>query len=81
MDVSKSLNEIDTVGHRVVHGAKNSAAVYVSPMGWSVKLLNVLIWPHYITLNLTKIRAMDTIIPGIPQVAVFDTAFHQTMPD
>ena len=78
----KSLNEIDTVGHRVFHGgAQFSSSVRITNevIGKVVECIDLA--PLHNPPNLKGIRAMDAIIPGIPQVAVFDTAFHQTMPD
>ena len=78
----KSLNEIDAVGHRVVHGGeKFSSSVRITNevIGKVVECIDLA--PLHNPPNLKGIRAMDAIIPGIPQVAVFDTAFHQTMPD
>ena len=78
----KSLNEIDAVGHRVVHGGeKFSSSVLITNevIGKVVECIDLA--PLHNPPNLKGIRAMDAIIPGIPQVAVFDTAFHQTMPD
>ena len=78
----KSLNEIDAVGHRVVHGGeKFSSSVRITNevIGKVVECIDLA--PLHNPPNLKGIRAMDAIIPGIPQLAVFDTAFHQTMPD
>ena len=78
----KSLNEIDAVGHRVVHGGeKFSSSVRITNevIGKVVECIDLA--PLHNPPNWKGIRAMDAIIPGIPQVAVFDTAFHQTMPD
>ena len=80
--VIKSMDEIDAVGHRVVHGGeKFSSSVRITNevIGKVVECIDLA--PLHNPPNLKGIRAMDAIIPGIPQVAVFDTAFHQTMPD
>lgn len=78
----KSLNEIDAVGHRVVHGAeKFSSSVEITSevIGKMVECIDLA--PLHNPPNLKGIRAMSALIPGIRQVGVFDTAFHQTMPD
>jgi len=78
----KSYNEIDAVGHRVVHGGeKFSSSVQITNevIGKVVECIDLA--PLHNPPNLKGIRAMESLIPGIPQVAVFDTAFHQTMPD
>ncbi|MCD7930267.1 MAG: acetate kinase [Tannerellaceae bacterium] len=78
----QSLNEIDAVGHRVVHGAeKFSSSVEITPevIGKMVECIDLA--PLHNPPNLKGIRAMSALIPGIRQVGVFDTAFHQTMPD
>ena len=78
----KSFNEIDAVGHRVVHGGEAfSSSVEITPevIGKMVECLDLA--PLHNPPNLKGIRAMSALIPGIRQVGVFDTAFHQTMPD
>lgn len=78
----KSLKEIDAVGHRVVHGAdKFSSSVRITPevIGQMVECIDLA--PLHNPPNLKGIRAMQALMPDIPQVGVFDTAFHQTMPD
>ncbi|MDH6344069.1 acetate kinase [Parabacteroides sp. PFB2-12] len=78
----KSYEEIDAVGHRVVHGAEEfSSSVRITPevIGKMVECIDLA--PLHNPPNLKGIRAMETLLPGVPQVGVFDTAFHQTMPD
>lgn len=78
----KSYNEIDAVGHRVVHGGEAfSSSVEITPevIGKMVECIDLA--PLHNPPNLKGIRAMSALIPGIRQVGVFDTAFHQTMPD
>lgn len=79
--VIKSYSEIDAVGHRVVHGAeKFNKSVLITPeVVEQVKACYDLA-PLHNPANITGIEAIDAILPGVPQVAVFDTAFHQTMP-
>jgi acetate kinase len=77
----KSLNEIDAVGHRVVHGGEkfNSSVLITKEVIDSIKECFDLA-PLHNPANLIGIEAVEKSLPGIPQVAVFDTAFHQTMP-
>jgi acetate kinase len=76
----KSLEEIDAVGHRVVHGGEqfNSSVLLTDEVLAEVtKCIDIA--PLHNPPNLKGIKAMEELIPGIPQVGVFDTAFHQTM--
>ncbi len=77
----KSFEEIDAVGHRVVHGAeKFSKSVLITPeVIRQVKDCYDLA-PLHNPANITGIEAITALMPKVPQVAVFDTAFHQTMP-
>jgi acetate kinase len=77
-----SYDEIDAVGHRVVHGAEQfseSVEITQEVIGKLVECFDLA--PLHNPPNLKGIRAMEKLIPGISQVGVFDTAFHQTMPD
>ncbi len=76
----KSYEEIDAVGHRVVHGAeKFNKSVLITPeVVEQVKACYDLA-PLHNPANITGIEAIQAIMPSVPQVAVFDTAFHQTM--
>ena len=80
--VISSLSEISAVGHRVLHGGeKFSGSVIVDE-----KVIEAIeecceLGPLHNPANLTGIRACEQLMPGVPQVAVFDTGFHQTMPD
>lgn len=80
--VVKSLDEIGAVGHRVVHGGEKFAkSVVVTPeVKAAIAECNDLA-PLHNPANLIGIRACQAHMPGVPMVAVFDTAFHQTMPD
>lgn len=79
--VIASLSEIDAVGHRVAHGGENftSSAVIdedvIAAISDCIELA-----PLHNPANLIGVRSCQEIMPGVPQVAVFDTAFHQTMP-
>ena len=79
--VVKSLDEIGAVGHRVVHGGEKFAkSVVVTPeVKAAIAECNDLA-PLHNPANLIGIRVCSELMPGVPQVAVFDTAFHQTMP-
>lgn len=77
----KSYSEIDAVGHRVVHGAEkfNSSVLITDEVIQQVKDCYNLA-PLHNPANITGIEAITTLMPDVPQVGVFDTAFHQTMP-
>jgi acetate kinase len=76
----KNLEEIDAVGHRVVHGGeKFKASIYINEEVKSELEKNIALAPLHNPPNLKGITAIDELIPQIPQVSVFDTAFHQTM--
>ena len=79
--VIASLKEIDAVGHRIVHGGekfKGSVVIDDSVLE-AIAECNDLA-PLHNPANLIGIRVCSELMPGVPQVAVFDTAFHQTMP-
>ena len=77
----KSLEEVNAIGHRVVHGGEEfaSSAVITDEMIAAVEACNDLA-PLHNPANLIGIRVCAELMPGVPQVGVFDTAFHQTMP-
>jgi acetate kinase len=76
----KSLDEIDAVGHRVVHGGEFfSASELITDEVIDALVKCTDLAPLHNPPNLKGIRAMEELITGIPQVGVFDTAFHQTM--
>ena len=79
--VVKSLDEIGAVGHRVVHGGeKFTSSVVVTPeVKAGIEECNDLA-PLHNPANIIGITTCENLMPGKPQVAVFDTAFHQTMP-
>ena len=78
--VIKDLSEIDAVGHRVVHGGEKftSSVVIDEEVIAGVEECNPLA-PLHNPANLIGVRACQNLMPGVPNVAVFDTAFHQTM--
>ena len=79
--VIKSLDEINAVGHRVVHGGEKfaSSVVITDEVIKAIEECNDLA-PLHNPANLIGINACKAGLPGVPMVAVFDTAFHQTMP-
>ena len=78
----KSLEEIDAVGHRVVHGGeKFNSSVLITDEVIQRIVECIDIAPLHNPPNLAGIYAINELLPSVPQVAVFDTAFHQTMPD
>ena len=80
--VVKSLSEIGAVGHRVVHGGEKfaSSVVITDEVKATIEECNDLA-PLHNPANLIGINACEKLMPGTPMVAVFDTAFHQTMPE
>ena len=79
--VIKSVSEIDAVGHRVVHGGEAFAASVKidDAVMKAIEACNPLA-PLHNPANIIGIQACQKVMPGVPMVAVFDTAFHQTMP-
>ncbi len=76
-----SMKEIDAVGHRVVHGGEafNKSVLITDEVMKAIEDC-IPLAPLHNPANLTGIRACQKVMPGVPMVAVFDTAFHQTMP-
>ena len=76
-----SMKEIDAVGHRVVHGGEafNKSVLITDEVMKAIEDC-IPLAPLHNPANLTGIRACQQVMPGVPMVAVFDTAFHQTMP-
>ena len=79
--VIASMKEIDAVGHRVVHGGEKfaSSVVITDEVMAAIEECNPLA-PLHNPANIIGIKACQAKMPGVPMVAVFDTAFHQTMP-
>ena len=79
--VVASMKEIDAVGHRVVHGGEKFAksVVITDEVMKAIEECNPLA-PLHNPANIIGIKACQKLMPGVPMVAVFDTAFHQTMP-
>ena len=82
LGIIKSLNEIEGIGHRVVHGGEtfNDSALITDEVLAKIDELSELA-PLHNPANLTGIKAFQQVLPNVPAVAVFDTAFHQTMPE
>ena len=80
--VLKSLSEIGAVGHRIVHGGEKftSSVVITDEVIEAIKEVSDLA-PLHNPANLIGVDACMSLMPGTPMVAVFDTAFHQTMPE
>ncbi len=80
--VLHELSEIDAVGHRMVHGGEkfNKSVVLTPEVMASFAACNDLA-PLHNPANIKGVNAVSALLPNIPQVGVFDTAFHQTMPD
>ncbi|HBL36789.1 MAG TPA: acetate kinase, partial [Firmicutes bacterium] len=79
--VLRDLNEIDGIGHRVLHGGEVfKESVLVTPADVQKMEELIELGPLHMPANIMGIKACAELVPGVPQVAVFDTAFHQTMP-
>ncbi|KMK94152.1 acetate kinase [Rossellomorea marisflavi] len=80
--IISSLDEIEGIGHRVVHGGEvfNESVLITDEVLEKIDELSELA-PLHNPANLTGIQAFRNILPNVPAVAVFDTAFHQTMPE
>lgn len=80
--IIQSLDEIGGIGHRVVHGGEkfNDSILITEEVLKEIEELNDLA-PLHNPANIVGIRAFQEVLPNVPSVAVFDTAFHQTMPE
>lgn len=79
--VLKSLSDISAVGHRVLHGAEYFQESVIVDDGALAKMEELReLGPLHMPANIMGIRACMEIMPGVPQIATFDTSFHQTMP-
>ena len=80
--VLKNLEELDAVGHRMVHGGeKFNQSVRLTPEVMKAFAECNDLAPLHNPANIKGVNAVKALLPNIPQVGVFDTAFHQTMPD
>ena len=78
----KSMNEIDAVGHRILHsGGDYDRSVLITDEVLKVCESNAELAPLHQYANITGVNACRAIMPGVPMVATFDTAFHSTMPE
>ncbi|MDU4959959.1 MAG: acetate kinase [Sporomusaceae bacterium] len=79
--VLANLSEISAIGHRVVHGGEEFAdSVLITPGVMDALNRCIEMAPLHNPPNIFGIQACEKLMPGVPQVGVFDTAFHQTMP-
>lgn len=82
LGVIRDLSEISAVGHRVVHGGeKFASSVLIDEEVMKVLEENVDLAPLHNPPNIMGIKAVQKLLPNVPNVAVFDTAFHQSMPE
>ncbi|KQL22011.1 acetate kinase [Cytobacillus solani] len=81
LGIIQSLNEIEGIGHRVVHGGEEftDSVLITDDVLAKIEALSELA-PLHNPANITGIKAFQQVLPNVPAVAVFDTAFHQTMP-
>ena len=80
--VIKDITDIKAVGHRVVNGGESyKESVLIDNEVKRQVEINIELAPLHNPANLKGILSVEKLIPGVPQVAVFDTSFHQTMPD
>ncbi|EIJ79267.1 acetate kinase A/propionate kinase 2 [Bacillus methanolicus PB1] len=82
LGIIKSLDEIEGIGHRVVHGGEvfDDSVLITEEVLKKIEALSELA-PLHNPANVTGIKAFKQVLPNVPAVAVFDTAFHQTMPE
>lgn len=82
LGIIESLNEIEGVGHRVVHGGEefSDSVLINAEILQKIESLSE-IAPLHNPANITGIKAFKEVLPNVPAIAVFDTAFHQTMPE
>ncbi|MCA1032353.1 acetate kinase [Bacillus timonensis] len=82
LGIIQSLDEIDGIGHRVVHGGEtfSDSVLITDEVLNQIESLSELA-PLHNPANITGIKAFKEVLPNVPAVAVFDTAFHQTMPE
>ncbi|MGD6802568.1 acetate kinase [Rossellomorea vietnamensis] len=80
--IIESLDEIEGIGHRVVHGGEvfNDSVIITDEVIEKIEELSELA-PLHNPANITGIKSFQSVLPNVPAVAVFDTAFHQTMPE
>ena len=81
-NIISSLNEIEGIGHRVVHGGEkfNDSVLITDEILKEIEEISYLA-PLHNPANVVGIKAFNNVLPNVPAVAVFDTAFHQSMPE
>lgn len=79
--VIKSLSEIDAIGDRITHGGPFSESTLLTPEIFAEWKKYIGLGPVHSPAQAKSIQAVMDCLPGVPQVAIFDTAFHQTLPD
>lgn len=80
--VIKDKSEIKAAGHRVVHGGEYfQQSIFITKQAKSEIEKHIALAPLHNPANLKGIEAVENLIPGLPQIAVFDTSFHQSMPE
>lgn len=81
LGIIQSLDEIEGIGHRVVHGGEEftDSVLLTNEVLAKIEVLSELA-PLHNPANITGIKAFQQVLPDVPAIAVFDTAFHQTMP-
>ena len=80
--VIKSMDEVYAVGHRVLHGGRHfSQSMVINDEVMDAIRENIVLGPLHNPANIMRIEACQRLMPGKPNVSVFDTAFHQTMPE
>lgn len=79
--VLKSIDEISAVGHRVLHSGEDfDGSVVINPETLAIMKKNIPLGPLHMPANIACIESCQSLLPNVPMVAVFDTAFHMTMP-
>ena len=80
--VITSMDEIDAVGHRIVHSGEDfNRSVVITDEVMKICEDNAELAPLHMPANIIGVNACKEVMPNTPMVAVFDTAFHSTMPD
>ena len=75
------ISEIEAVGHRVLHtGTDFDDSVLITPEALKILEKNAFLGPLHMPANIACVKSCMQVLPGVPNVAVFDTAFHSTMP-
>ncbi len=76
-----SIDEISAVGHRVLHSGEDfDGSVVITPETLAIMKKNIPLGPLHMPANIACVESCQSLLPNVPMVAVFDTAFHMTMP-